>query len=80
LANEIYAKYQSGFILDAYIFRKTDDEVFIQTTGSFETWIDGNVLTYDIPMTDQGDGFYSVDFPTAITTECNYRGVIKLRL
>jgi hypothetical protein len=79
MANEIYGKYSSGFDLDAYVFRKTDDAVFIQTTGLFETWNDANVLTYDIPMTDQGDGFYSVDFPVAITDEGTFRVIIKLR-
>jgi hypothetical protein len=79
MSNEIYAKYESGFTLDAYVFRKTDDAVFVETTGSFETWIDGNVLTYDIPMSDQGGGFYTVDFPSVIVTDGMYRVVIKLR-
>ena len=81
MANEIYAKYSSGNNLDAYIFRKTDDKVFDQSDGAetFETWVDGNVLNYDNPMTDQGDGFYSVDFPSIITTEGEYRVVVKLR-
>lgn len=77
--NEIYAKYSSSFDLDAYVFTKADDEVFIQTTGLFEIWVDGNVQNYDIPMTDRGDGYYSVDFPTAITGEGVYRVIIKLR-
>jgi hypothetical protein len=80
--NEIFGKYNSGFNLDAYVFKKADDEIFDEADGgdTFEVWADGNVLNYDIPMTDQGDGFYSVDFPTAITTEGVYRIIIKLRV
>jgi hypothetical protein len=80
MANEIYQKYSSGFSLDAYVIRKTDDKVFIETTGAFEDWVDGNVLTYDIPLVDIGDGYYSVDFPVAITDEGVYRVVVKLRV
>lgn len=82
MANEIYGKYSSGNNLDAYVFNKANDEVFDEADGgdTFETWADGSVLNYDIPMTDQGDGFYSVDFPSVITTEGIYRVVIKLRV
>ena len=78
--NEIYHKYPSGSLLDAYVFKKTDDKIFDQADGgdTFETWADGNVLNYDIPMTDQGDGFYTVDFPTVISAGI-YRVVIKVR-
>jgi hypothetical protein len=79
MANEIYAKYSSGFDLDGYVFRKTDDKVCIPASGAFETWNDVNVLTYDIPMTDRGDGYYSAGFPATITTEGVYRVIIKLR-
>jgi hypothetical protein len=81
MANEIYAKYESGFNLDAYVFQKTTDQVFDVADGgdTFEVWSDGNVLNYDIPMTDQGGGFYTVDFPSVITTEGIYRVIIKLR-
>ena len=80
--NEIYAKYNSGFSLDAYVLRKSTDEVFDEADGgdTFETWSDGNVLNYDIPMTDQGDGFYTVDFPTVIETSGTYRVIVKLRV
>lgn len=82
MANEIYAKHTSGKNLDAYVFKKTNDQVFDQTDGgdTFEVWADGNVLNYDIPMTDQGDGFYTVDFPSVITTAAIYRVVVKLRV
>ncbi len=78
--NEIYATYSSGFNLDGYVFRKSDDKVLILATGVFETWNDANVLTYDIPLTDIGDGDYSEDFPAIVTAEGVYRVKIKLRL
>jgi len=82
LANEIYHNYPSGS-LDAYVFKKSDDKVFDQSDGgdTFETWNDANVLNYDIPMTDIGDGNYTVDFPAVITntTQQSYRIVIKVR-
>ena len=79
--NEIYAKYPSGKNLDAYVFKKANDQVFDQADGgdTFEVWADGSVLNYDIPMTDQGDGFYTVDFPAVITTTAVYRVIVKLR-
>ena len=81
MANEIWTKYPSGNSLDAYIFKQTDDKVFDQSDGgdTFEAWEDGNVLNYDNPMTDQGDGYYTVDFPAVITTLGVYRVVIKVR-
>jgi hypothetical protein len=84
LANELWTDYYSGNLLDAYVFKKSDDEVFDEADGgnTFEVWQDGNVLNYDIPMTDQGDGYYTVDFPAAITgtDPTPYRVVIKLRV
>jgi len=84
MANEIYCTYYSGNLIDAYVFKAADDKVFDQSHGgdAFETWNDLNVLNYDIPMTDQGDGHYTVDFPAVITNNIQqaYRIVIKLRV
>ncbi len=83
MANEIYHGFESGSLLDAYVFKKADDKVFDQSDGgdAFEVWADGSVLNYDIPMTDQGDGFYTVDFPVVITDTAQqaYRVIIKVR-
>ncbi len=81
MANEIYHNYPSGNNLDAYVFKKADDKVFDQADGgdTFEAWVNGNVANYDIPMTDQGGDYYSVDFPTVITTAGVYRIVVALR-
>ncbi len=51
----------------AIIHKKSDDKVNLQGTNNFEAWVDGNVGTYDHPMTDNDGGYYSVDFPTSIT-------------
>ena len=83
MANEIWTdNFLSGSNLDAYIRKKTDDKVFDESDGgdTFETWVNGNVANYDIPMTDQGGDYYTVDFPTVITTAGIYRVVIALRV
>jgi len=66
LANELWAHYHSGFTLYAILRRKSDDQVNIQGTSNFEVWVDGNIGTYDHPMTDNGGDYYSVDFPASI--------------
>ncbi len=80
--NEIWTNnFPSGNNLDAYVRKKTDDKVFDETDGgdTFETWVNGNVANYDIPMTDNGGDYYSVNFPAVITTTGVYRVVIALR-
>lgn len=81
MANEIWHNFPSGDNLDAYVFKKENDQVFDQADGgdTFEVWADGNVLNYDIPMTDQGGDHYTVDFPSVITTAGVYRIAIALR-
>lgn len=81
MANEIWHDFSSGDNLDAYVRRKTSDQVFDEADGgdTFEAWADGNVLNYDIPMTDHGGDYYSVDFPSVITTAGVYRVAISLR-
>ena len=66
MANEIWTSYASGFTLYAVIRLQTDDTVNIAGTNNFEAWQDGNIGTYDVPLTDQGGDYYSVDFPTTI--------------
>ena len=79
--NEIWNDYPSGNKLDAYVWQKSNDKVFDEADGgdTFETWEDGNVLNYDIPMTDNGGDYYSVDFPAVIKTKGIYRVAIALR-
>ena len=81
MSNEIWHNYPSGNKLDAYIWRKPDDEIFDQADGgdTFEIWADGNVLNYDNPMADNGGDYYSVDFPSAIKTPGTYRVAVTVR-
>ena len=81
MSNEIWHNFDSGEILDAYVFDKSNDQVFDEADGgdTFEVWVNGNVLNYDIPMTDQGGNYFTVDFPAAITTAGVYRTVVALR-
>ncbi|KKM45579.1 hypothetical protein LCGC14_1560480 [marine sediment metagenome] len=83
MANEIWHNFPSGNSLDAYVFKKSDDKVFVESDGgdTFEDWVNGNVLTYDIPMTDNGGDYYSVDFPAVITNSTlqAYRVAIAVR-
>jgi hypothetical protein len=81
MANEIWHNYPEANNLDVYVFNKTNDNVFDNADGgdTWEVWADGNVLNYDIPMTDHGGDYYSVDFPAAITTAGVYRIAIALR-
>ncbi len=80
--NEIFHNFPSGDTLDAYVFKKTNDQVFDVADGgdTFEVWANGNVLNYDIPMTDQGGDYYTVDFPAVITTAGVYRVAIAQRI
>ncbi len=82
MANEIWHNFPSGDTLDAYVFTKTDDTVFDESDGgdTFETWQNSNVANYDIPMTDHGGDYYSVDFPSVIETAAIYRVAISRRL
>ena len=66
MANEIWTTYQSGFNLYAIVRRQSDDTVNVAGTDTFETWADGNILNYDVPMADNGGGYYTVDFPATI--------------
>ncbi len=79
--NEIWHNHPSGNKLDAYVWRKSEDKVFDESDGgdTFETWADGNVLNYDVPMTDNGGDYYTVDFPSVIKTVGVYRVVVALR-
>ncbi len=81
MANEGWHNFPSGNTLDAYVFDKSNDQVFDQADGgdTFEVWVNGNVLNYDIPMTDQGGNYYTVDFPAVITTAGIYRMAIAIR-
>ncbi len=69
MADEIKIKYQPDETSVFACVRNAAGQVAIVSTGVFETWVDGNVGTYDIPAAEKGGGgmFYA-NFPAAITT------------
>lgn len=81
MANEIWTDYSSGFTLYAVVRKASDDTVNIIGGNTFETWVDGNIATYVLALTDHGGDYYSVDFPSGITdtTQQPYRVAIYLQ-
>lgn len=73
MANEIWWNTDEGQTLYAIIHAKSDDTVNIIGGNTFEAWVDANIDTYDLAMTDHDGDYYSVDFPTTITTAGVYR-------
>ncbi len=67
MANEIWQSFDEAFTLYALIWRQTDDKVWNDTDGQFDTYTDADILKYDIPMTNHADSdYHSADFPTDI--------------
>ena len=67
MSNEIWHSFDEAGVLYALIWRKTDDKVWNDTDGQFDTYTDADILKYDIPMTNHADSdYFTADFPTAI--------------
>lgn len=80
MANEIWHSYDESETLYALIFRKTDDKVYDNVSGEFDTYTDADILDYDVPLTNHADSdYHSADFPTGIATG-TYRVVIMERV
>jgi hypothetical protein len=74
MANEIYATFDEGETLYVLIWRKTDDKVWNNTDSQWDTYTDADIDKYDVVLANQADSdYYSVDFPSAITTAGSYR-------
>jgi hypothetical protein len=72
--------YDEGNTLYALIWRKTDDKVWNNTDSQFDTYTDVDIDKYDLLLINQADSdYYSVDFPSAITTEGIYRVQVMLQ-
>ncbi len=81
MSNEIYATYEEGNTLYALIWRKTDDKVWNNTDSQFDTYTDADIDKYDVVLANQVDSdYYSVDFPSAITTVGVYRVQVMLQV
>lgn len=72
MANNVLSTIYSGSNTIYAIIRQISDSTVWNGT-SFVTWVNGNITTYDIPLTDRGGDLYSADFPTTITTGIEYR-------
>lgn len=65
--SKIQVQYLTGVTVYAQV---RNDSGEIWNGSSFETYSTANIANYDIPMAEQGtaSGFYTVDFPAAIST------------
>lgn len=70
MANELRANYNGSATLYAIVRQRTD--LYAWNGSAFETWADGNIATYDIPLTASGGDLYAADFPSGITTAGYY--------
>lgn len=62
--------YDSGF--DVYaIVRRSDGYVYNPSTGTFETWLDANLVAgkYDFELTDMGGDMYDWTFPLPVSSD-----------
>ncbi len=74
--------FDEGNTLYALIWRKTDDLVFNNTTNAFVTYTDAAIADLVVPMTnvESESDYYTVDFPSEITAEGNYRVQLMLQI
>ncbi len=68
MSRELRCTYNgAGQALYVIIRRRNDDKVWNTANAAFETWADGTIADYDIPLSDEGGDSYAADWPTAIT-------------
>jgi hypothetical protein len=48
------------------IIRDTGDSGEVWNGSSFVAFVNGDIATYDVPLTSRGGDFYSADFPGGI--------------
>lgn len=65
-ANEIEFVYPSGSTLYALVRQPSTAKVWDAGTAAWDTWADGDIGDYDIPMTDQSGDYYTATFPATI--------------
>lgn len=67
MANEIWHSSDEANSLYALVWRQTDDKVWNNTDGTWDTYTDADIDKYDLPLTNHVDSdYHSVDFPSAI--------------
>ena len=67
-ANEIEFVYPSGSTLYAVVRQPSTVKVWDAGTSVWDTWADGDVGDYDIPMTDNRGDYYTATFPGSISS------------
>lgn len=72
MSNNVLSVSYSGSNNIYAIIRQTSDSTAWNGT-SFVAWVNANIGTYDIPLTNRGGYLYSTDFPDDITTGIEYR-------
>jgi hypothetical protein len=66
-ANEIEFVYPSGSTLYAIVRQPSTAKVWDAGSSLWDTWSDGDIGDYDIPLTDNSGDYYGATFPAAIT-------------
>lgn len=77
MGNEAIKTHTTGTTVDGYVFRRSDGSVWYPVGVAFELWGTNGRAAADyksITMTEvaAGGGFYTGNFPTAITTAAQY--------
>lgn len=70
MADELRVTYNGSDPVYAVIQQLGGD---VWNGSAFETWADGNIGDYDIPLSNAGGDLYTEDFPALITTSATYR-------
>jgi hypothetical protein len=78
MANELYHSYDEARTLYALIWRKSDDKIWNNTDGTFDTYTDADIDKYDVVLENIVDSdWHTADFPSAIAKGV-YRAQIML--
>jgi len=78
-AKEIRINYDSGSTLYAVIRDTSDNDAWDKEANGWETWDDGSIADYNVPLNDRSGDYYEVDFDTDITTAGTYNVGIYLQ-
>ena len=74
MANEILWRYKGSATLYAILRKKSNGYAWNGTTEV--AWSNGDIGTYDIPLTSLGGDVYAADFPSGASSSTNYQAII----
>lgn len=78
MSNELWVQHTTGQTVYALIFSQADDKIYKPGSGLIAVpspWTGEDVDDYDVALTEIASGYYTADFPTALTTSGVYRVV-----